>query len=150
MQVVAAMKQIMNKECAGLSRIQRLADNSRYFRQKLQQMGLIVYGDDDSPVIPVLLIMPAKIRAFVEEMKVKHGVATVSVGFPAVPMTQERARFCMSSSHDKATLDQALGAMEKIADDLNLRYSKIKRDKKKVIRYGEEVVKKDRKTSVTE
>jgi serine palmitoyltransferase len=32
MQTVAAMKQIMNKECAGLSRIQRLQDNSRYFR----------------------------------------------------------------------------------------------------------------------
>ncbi len=32
MQIVAAMKQIMNKECAGLQRIQRLADNSRYFR----------------------------------------------------------------------------------------------------------------------
>ena len=32
MQIVAAMKQIMNKECVGLQRIQRLADNSRYFR----------------------------------------------------------------------------------------------------------------------
>ena len=64
------MRQIMNRECAGLSRIQRLIDNSRYFRRRLQKMGLIVYGDDDSPVIPVLLIMPSKIRAFVEELKV--------------------------------------------------------------------------------
>ena len=31
-QIVAAMRQIMNRECAGLQRIQRLADNSRYFR----------------------------------------------------------------------------------------------------------------------
>ncbi len=92
MQVVAAMRQIMNRECAGLERIQRLADNSRYFRQRLKQMGLIVYGDDDSPVIPVLLIMPAKIRAFVEEMVKRFNIATVSVGFPAVPMTLERAR----------------------------------------------------------
>lgn len=84
-------------------------------------MGLIVYGDDDSPVIPVLLVMPAKIRAFVEELMVRFQIATVSVGFPAVPMTRERARFCMSSSHDKATLDRALDAMEIIADDLNLR-----------------------------
>ena len=84
-------------------------------------MGLIVYGDDDSPVIPVLLIMPAKIRAFVEELMVRFKIATVSVGFPAVPMTKERARFCMSSSHDKETLDRALDAMEIISDDLNLR-----------------------------
>jgi serine palmitoyltransferase len=62
-----------------------------FCRQGLKQLGLIVYGDDDSPVIPVLLIMPAKIRAFVEYLK-GHGVATVTVGFPAVPMTMERAR----------------------------------------------------------
>ncbi len=55
-------------------------------------MGLIVYGDDDSPVIPVLLVMPSKIRAFVEEMVKRFRIATVSVGFPAVPMTKERAR----------------------------------------------------------
>ncbi len=91
-QVIAAMQQIMNRENAGLERIQRLADNSRYFRQRLKQMGLIVYGDDDSPVIPVLLIMPAKIRAFVEDMVTRFKIATVSVGFPAVPMTMERAR----------------------------------------------------------
>lgn len=136
MQVVAAMKQIMNRECAGLERIQRLADNSRYFRQRLQKMGLIVYGDDDSPVIPVLLIMPAKIRAFVEELKVKYNIATVSVGFPAVPMTKERARFCMSSSHDKKTLDEALEAIDKIADSLNLRYTRQKRDASREIKYG--------------
>ncbi len=32
MQIVAAMRQIMGKEGRGLERIQRLADNSRYFR----------------------------------------------------------------------------------------------------------------------
>lgn len=74
-------------------------------------------------------------RAFVEELLVRFNIATVSVGFPAVPMTKERARFCMSSSHDKETLDKALEAMEVIADDLNLRYSRIKREKKEVV-YG--------------
>lgn len=135
MQVVAAMKQIMNKECAGLSRIQRLADNSRYFRQRLKKMGLIVYGDDDSPVIPILLIMPAKILAFVETMK-RKGIATVTVGFPAVPMTKERARFCMSSSHDQQMIEKILDAIEETADELSLRYSQIPRNKDKVIKYG--------------
>lgn len=134
-QVIASMHQIMNKECAGLSRIQRLADNSRYFRKRLKQMGIIVYGDDDSPVIPILLIMPAKILSFVVGMK-KYGVATVTVGFPAVPMTKERARFCMSSSHTKEMLDHALDAMDKVADEMTLRYSQIPRDRNEVIEYG--------------
>ncbi len=41
----------------------------------------------------------------------------------------------MSSSHDKATLDYALEAMDKLATDLNLRYSKTKRSKAEII-YG--------------
>ncbi len=99
-------------------------------------MGLIVYGDDDSPVIPVLLIMPSKIRAFVEDLRNRFGLATVTVGFPAVPMTKERARFCMSSSHDRQMLDEALAGIEVIADDLNLRYSRVKRDTTAEIVYG--------------
>ncbi|KAF7731987.1 serine palmitoyltransferase component [Apophysomyces ossiformis] len=45
----------------GRKRIQQLADNSRYFATKLREMGFIVYGDEGSPVIPLLLFNPAKI-----------------------------------------------------------------------------------------
>ncbi|KAI7866768.1 pyridoxal phosphate-dependent transferase [Spinellus fusiger] len=45
----------------GRSRIQQLADNSRYFASKLRELGFIVYGDEGSPVIPLLLFNPAKI-----------------------------------------------------------------------------------------
>ena len=45
----------------GVRRIQDLADNSRYFSNSLRKMGFIVYGDEGSPVIPLLLFNPAKI-----------------------------------------------------------------------------------------
>ena len=45
----------------GQRRLLQLSRNSRYFRQKLRQLGFIVYGNDDSPVVPVLIFMPAKI-----------------------------------------------------------------------------------------
>ena len=47
----------------GQRRLSQLSRNSRYFRQKLRQLGFIVYGNDDSPVVPVLLFMPAKIAS---------------------------------------------------------------------------------------
>ena len=47
--------------CAGRRRIAQLASNARYFRQKLKEQGFIIYGNDDSPVVPLLLFMPAKI-----------------------------------------------------------------------------------------
>lgn len=46
---------------SGLQRIQQLAKNTRYFRQRLNKMGFIIYGNEKSPVIPVLLYMPAKV-----------------------------------------------------------------------------------------
>ena len=45
----------------GQKRIQQLACNVRYFRRQLVDMGFIVYGNDNSPVVPVMIFMPAKI-----------------------------------------------------------------------------------------
>lgn len=45
----------------GLRRISQLAENTRYFRDKLIKMGFIVYGNHASPVVPVLFYMPSKI-----------------------------------------------------------------------------------------
>lgn len=34
--------------------------NTRYFRKRLKQMGFIVYGSDDSPVVPIMIYYPTK------------------------------------------------------------------------------------------
>ncbi len=91
-QLVAAMRKAMDGQKEEVERVRRLADNTRYFRRRLKQMGLVVYGDDDCPVITVLLLVPAKVRAFVEEMIRQYGINTVAVAFPAVPLTTPRAR----------------------------------------------------------
>ena len=33
----------------------------RYFRRKLNEMRFIVYGNEDSPVVPILIYAPAKL-----------------------------------------------------------------------------------------
>lgn len=45
----------------GEKRIQQLKWNTRYFRRRLQEMGFILYGNKDSPVVPLLMFMPSKI-----------------------------------------------------------------------------------------
>jgi serine palmitoyltransferase len=105
-QVLTSMKIIMGRDGTndGITRIRQLARNARYFRMKLKQAGFIVYGNDDSPVVPTALYMPTKIGYTVREM-IKRGVATVGVGFPATPLVEGRSRFCISSSHTKEMLD---------------------------------------------
>ena len=46
-------------------------------------------------VMPVLLYNPTKIAAFSREC-LKRGLAVVTVGFPATPLIESRARFCIS------------------------------------------------------
>lgn len=45
----------------GIRRVRQLAENTRYFRARLKEMGFIIYGNDDSPVVPILLYMPGKV-----------------------------------------------------------------------------------------
>jgi len=45
----------------GMNRIAQLAWNCRYFRRNLQKMGFIIYGNIDSPVVPLLLYCPGKV-----------------------------------------------------------------------------------------
>eukprot|EP01134_Creolimax_fragrantissima_P003003 CFRG3003T1 len=124
-QIVSALKLIDGQFGGdlGVRKIKQIKDNTRYFRQKLLEMGFIVYGSDDSPVVPVLLYYPAKVAAFSREM-LTRGVAVVVVGFPATPIMTSRARFCMSSSHSREDLVMALKAMDEIGDLLGIKYSR--------------------------
>jgi len=85
-------------------------------------MGLHVYGDNDSPVVPVLLYNPAKIAAFSRECY-RRGLAVVTVGFPATSVVMSRARFCVSAGHTKADLRTAIDIIREVATLLKMRYA---------------------------
>ena len=95
-QIWTSLRCIMGDEGGedGQERLQRLAFNSRYLRLGLKRLGFIVYGHDDSPIIPLLLYNPAKMPAFSHEM-LRRKIAVVIVGYPATPLVQSRylARF---------------------------------------------------------
>ncbi|XP_050737145.1 serine palmitoyltransferase 2-like isoform X3 [Eriocheir sinensis] len=125
-QIITSMSIIMGKDGTGEGRrrIQQLARNVKYFRQRLRQMGFIVYGHDDSPVVPLLLYLIPKITMFVRELT-KRGVAGVGVGFPATKITGGRMRFCLSAAHTKEMLDKILQEVDFVGDMCSCKYSKI-------------------------
>ena len=123
-QVFTSMKIILGEDGSndGQSRLTQISQNSNYFRRHLKQMGFIVYGHDDSPVIPLLLFNPAKIPAFSREC-LKRGLAVVVVGYPATPIITSRARFCMSAAHSNEDLKWALSVVSEVGDLLQLKLS---------------------------
>ncbi|KAG7230026.1 hypothetical protein INR49_009746 [Caranx melampygus] len=126
-QIIRAIKCIMGKDGSteGIRRIRQLAENTRYFRARLKEMGFIIYGNDDSPVVPILLYMPGKVVAFAREM-LERKIGVVVVGFPATPITEARARFCLSAAHTRAMLDQVLHHLNEVGDNLCLKFSRRK------------------------
>ncbi|CAG5127258.1 unnamed protein product [Candidula unifasciata] len=125
-QVISTMNVLTGKDGTqeGLKRIRQLAWNTRYFRKRLHDRGYILYGNKDSPVVPLLLYMPSKVAMFSRET-LRRGMATVVVGFPATPLIETRARFCLSAAHTKEMLDEAIRIVDDVGDLLRLRYSSL-------------------------
>ncbi|XP_010781832.1 serine palmitoyltransferase 3 [Notothenia coriiceps] len=126
-QILRAMKCIMgnNGSTEGIRRIRQLAENTKYFRARLKEMGFIIYGHEDSPVVPILLYMPGKVVAFAREM-LERKIGVVVVGFPATPITEARARFCLSAAHTREMLNQVLHHMNEVGDLFCLKFSRRK------------------------
>lgn len=128
-QILTSMKTIMGLDGTdeGKKRIDQLARNTRYFRRRLAQIGVITYGHEDSPVVPMLVYLFSKIGAVVRTLA-KRNVAVVGAGFPATPIMEGRIRFCLSAAHTKEQLDYVLAAIDDIGSTLGLKYSKKPRD----------------------
>lgn len=107
----------------GKEKIARLAENARFFREGLTKMGLTVFGNDDSPVIPAMVYNPGKMPAFSREC-LKRNLAVVVVGYPATSLITSRVRFCVSASHTKADLERALVALDEVAAITSIRYER--------------------------
>lgn len=83
----------------GCDRVRQLAENTVYFRKRLREMGFIIYGNENSPVVPMMLYMPAKIGwawsfdqlPFVEQRLNQYSVVNNMIGYQILWSWQYRA-----------------------------------------------------------
>ena len=108
----------------GRERLRRLAFNARYLSRGLAKLGFIIYGKNDSPIIPLLIFNPGKMCVFSRMMLArKTPIVVVVVAYPATPLVTSRVRFCLSASHTKEDIDTVLRACDEIGDFLDLKHS---------------------------
>lgn len=55
-------------------RRQHLLRNTHYFRKHLKRMGCIIYGSDDSPIVPIMLYYPTKCGLGIKISDVKENL----------------------------------------------------------------------------
>lgn len=63
-QILSSMLVLMGRDgtSVGATKVAQLARNTRYFRRSLAQLGVITYGHEDSPVVPMMVYLFSKIR----------------------------------------------------------------------------------------
>ncbi|CAI0446713.1 unnamed protein product [Linum tenue] len=122
-QIISSIKVILGEDGSnrGAQKLARIRENSNFFRSELQKMGFEVLGDNDSPVMPIMLYNPAKIPAFSREC-LRQKVAVVTVAFPATPLLLARARICISAAHTKEDLVKALEVISGVGDLVGIKY----------------------------
>ncbi|MBI2832813.1 MAG: glycine C-acetyltransferase [Acidobacteria bacterium] len=99
--------------------IDRLWDNTRFFKSGLQSLGFNT-GLSASPITPVItgdtsLAMRLSDRLFEE------GVFAQGLGYPTVARDKARVRTIVSATHSKEDLQYALDAFAKVGRELGIR-----------------------------
>ena len=64
-QIISSLNIILGRgKEKGPNRLEILQRNTRYFRTKLRELGFIIIGNDDSPVIPLMVFVSPAMSMF--------------------------------------------------------------------------------------
>ena len=93
-------------------RVQKLHENSRYFRSALLNAGLKPLPGE-TPIVPIIVGETA-VAIRMSEMLLDEGIFVTGFGFPVVPRGTARLRCQVSAAHSMADLDDAVRAIVRV------------------------------------
>jgi glycine C-acetyltransferase len=116
--VAAASVRVLDLLEGDASFRQRLFENARFFRARMQELGYdLVPGEH--PIIPVML-GDARLAVAMADQLLNHGVYVVGFSFPVVPQGKARIRTQMSAGLSRADLERALEAFAVVGRELGV------------------------------
>jgi len=98
--------------------VDRLWDNSRYFKAEMKQLGFDT-GNSMTPITPVMLGEAPLAKEFSRKL-FDEGVFAMAIGFPTVPRGKARIRVMISAAHKRQDLDEGLAAFAKVGKELGV------------------------------
>ncbi len=99
-------------------RVERLRDNTRYFRESIIEAGLKPIPGD-TPIVPIIVGETATAIAMSDRM-LERGVFVTGFGYPVVPHGTARIRCQISAAHTRADLDEATATIRDVARELGV------------------------------
>jgi glycine C-acetyltransferase len=98
--------------------IDRLWENTRYFKGKLQKLGFDI-GKSETPITPVI-VGSGERAMMLSDRLFQEGVFAQGIGYPTVPEARSRVRTIVTAAHSRENLDTALGVFEKVGRELGI------------------------------
>jgi glycine C-acetyltransferase len=89
-------------------RVERLRENTRYFRERITEAGFNPLPGE-TPIVPIIVGETA-LAIQMSDLLLEQGVFVTGFGFPVVPQGQARVRCQLSAAHTKDQLDFAVEA----------------------------------------
>jgi len=95
-----------------------LESNTRHFRTELTRLGFAI-KPGEHPICPILLQEERLALEFAREL-LAEGIYVIGFVYPVVPKGQARIRVQVSAAHERADLDLAIAAFEKVGRKLGV------------------------------
>src|SRR5438093_931662 len=99
-------------------RVERLRENTRYFRERIVEAGFKPLPGE-TPIVPIIVGETAA-AIQMSDMLLAEGVFVTGFGYPVVPQGQARVRCQLSASHSRADIDAAVAALKTVGRKLKL------------------------------
>jgi glycine C-acetyltransferase len=92
--------------------INKLRDNTRYFRSAIATAGFAI-KPGEHPIIPIMIGNAAAAKNMADRL-LKEGIYVIAFSYPVVPKDTARIRIQISAAHETAHLDQAVSAFKNV------------------------------------
>jgi glycine C-acetyltransferase len=99
-------------------RIDRLWDNTRYFKSALTNAGFDT-GVSETPITPIMVGEARAVHAYSAAL-FENGLLATGIGFPTVPEGKARIRTIVTATHTRDMLDRALEILTKTAKKMGI------------------------------
>lgn len=96
--------------------VDKLWDNTRYFKEQMQDMGFDT-GQSTTPITPIMLGEAPLAQEFSREL-FDAGVFAMAIGYPTVPQGKARIRVMISAAHQVEDLDKGLESFASVGRKL--------------------------------
>lgn len=98
--------------------VQKLWENTRYFKEGMQSLGLDT-GNSETPITPVML-GDEKLASEFSKRLLNEDIYVQAIKYPTVKLGLARLRVMISAAHNRDDLDFAIDAIKKVGKELDV------------------------------